>query len=205
MNDEILTAQNDLAFMRSLVDREGAPAQAGAGRVFLAAGLIYGLQCLAQWAGLAGYVPAPLVLNVWVGGLPTLLLLVVIAWMTVKNRGLPQSTVQRALNAVFSAMGMANVAVLALFAVQALKRHDWTIWEMYGCVVFAFQGAGWLAAFALRKRLWLLVVALGWLAVSVAMSVLLGTTTYVLVAALALLVLMALPGLAMVAAARRQA
>ena len=80
-----------------------------------------------------------------------------------------------------------------------------SIWEMYACVVFAFQGAAWLATFALRKRAWHLAVALGWFATAVGLSLLLGTVDYILVAGLALILLMALPGLIMLSTARRAA
>ncbi len=205
MNETSASAQEDLAFMRALVERDGRPAQAAAGRVFVVAGLLYGAQCLAQWAGVAGLVAPALVLNLWVGLGPTVLCVAMIAWMAVRNRGVHQTTVQRALNAVFSAMGVANLAMVAVFGILALRRHDWTIWEIYACVVFAFQGAAWLATFALRKRVWTLAVALGWFAAAVALSLLLGTATYVLVAGLALILLMAAPGYAMMRLAAREA
>ncbi|HEY3812251.1 MAG TPA: hypothetical protein VGL66_03425 [Caulobacteraceae bacterium] len=205
MTHDVANAREDLAFMRSLVEPDGRRAQAGAGRVFMAAGLIYGAQCLAQWAGFAGLVPAPLVLNLWVGLGPTVLCAAVILLMAVINRGVKQTSTQRALNAVFTSMGFANLSMVAVFAIVALQRHDWTIWELYACVVFAFQGAAWLASFALSKRMWRLAVALGWFATAVALSLLLGTADYILVAGLGLILFMALPGWAMVAAARREA
>jgi hypothetical protein len=53
--------------------------------------------------------------------------------------------------------------------------------------------------------MWRLAVALGWFATAVALSLLLGTADYILVAGLGLILFMALPGWAMVAAARREA
>jgi hypothetical protein len=191
--------------MRSLVERDGRPAQASMARILIVAGLIYGVQCLAQWAGIVGLVPAPLVLNLWVGVGPTVLCVAVTAAMTIRNRGASQTSIQRALNAVFSSIGMANVSMVAVFGLVAFKRHDWTIWELYACVVFAFQGAAWLAAFALQKRVWMLGVALGWFASAVALSLLLGTATYILVAGLALLLFLAAPGWVMLRAAKREA
>ena len=56
-------------------------------------------------------------------------------------------------------MGFANLSMVAVFAIVATQRHDWTIWEMYACVVFAFQGAAWFVALRLRKRqTWLVLV-----------------------------------------------
>jgi hypothetical protein len=55
----------------------------------------------------------------------------------------------------------------------------------------------------LRRRAWLLAVALGWFASAILLGFLIGTTTFVLVAALALLGLMALPGLVMMRLAQR--
>jgi hypothetical protein len=205
MTNDSASAREDLAFMRALVETDGRRAQAMAGQIFIVAGLIYGAQCLAQWAGVVGLITAPLVLNLWVGLGPTVLCVAVIVAMTIKNRGVSQTSTQRALNAVFTSMGFANLSMVAVFGIVATRRHDWTIWEMYACVVFAFQGAAWLVSFSLRKRFWHLAVALAWFATAVALSLVLGTTTYVLIAALALIFLMALPGYAMLRAARREA
>ncbi len=205
MTQDVANAHEDLAFMRALVEPDGRRAQTAAGRIFLAAGLIYGAQCLAQWAGIAGYVPAPLVLNLWVGVGPTVLCVAVIVVMSVMNRGLGQTSTQRALNAVFTSMGFANLSMVAVFGIVATQRRDWTIWEMYACVVFAFQGAAWLVSFALSKRVWRLGVALCWFSTAVALSLLLGTATYILVAGAALILFMALPGWVMLSMARREA
>ena len=205
MTQDAANAHEDLAFMRSLVETDGRRAQATAGRIFVVAGLIYGAQCLAQWAGLAGYVPAALVLNLWVGVGPTVLCVAAIVALSLLNRGMKQTSTQRALNAVFTSMGVANLSMVAVFGLVATQRHDWTVSELYACVVFAFQGAAWLVSFALSKRAWRLVVALGWFATAVALSLILGTADYILVAGLALIFFMAVPGWAMLSSAKREA
>ena len=205
MTQDSASAREDLAFMRTLVEADGGRAQASMGLIFVIAGLIYGAQCLAQWAGLVGFVPAPLVLNLWVGLGPTVLCVAVIIAVSIRNGKIAQTSTQRALNALFTSMGIANLPMVAVFGLVATQRHDWTIWELYACVVFAFQGAAWLVTFALRKRLWTLVVALGWFATAIALSLELGTTDYILIAGFALILFMAAPGLILMSTARREA
>ena len=77
------------------------------------------------------------------------------------------------------------------------------IWELYACIVFALQGAGWLVAYTLRRRIWLLGVALGWFASAIVTAFLIGTETFVLACALSLLLFMALPGYVMMQLAKR--
>jgi hypothetical protein len=56
----------------------------------------------------------------------------------------------------------------------------------------------------LRKHMWLLAVALGWYATAIWLGFVIGTPMYVLVLGVALILLMALPGFALVRLAKRQ-
>ena len=53
--NETRQAQADLAFMKALVE-EGGRSQMASGASFLAAGLLYGLQCIVQWAQAVGII-----------------------------------------------------------------------------------------------------------------------------------------------------
>ena len=87
--------------------------------------------------------------------------------------------------------------MLCVFATVALREKSLTIWLLYPCAVFALQGAAWMVAWRLRRRLWLGVVALGWLLSAVALSSTIGSPLYPMVAGVALVLFMAVPGAVM--------
>ncbi len=203
MSGDSQSVHDDLAFMRSVVEAGNSRTAMAGGFIFFAGGLIYGLQCLVQWLGLIGILPLSQTGWLVTGLGPTAIFLIVLGWFVWRTRGMIQPRVQRAINAAFAAAGTTNVAILIVVGTLAARKDSGEIWELYPCVVFALQGAAWLVAFMLRRRTWLLAVALGWFASAILLGFLIGTTTFVLVAALALLGLMALPGLVMMRLAQR--
>jgi hypothetical protein len=206
MSVKAQAVQDDLAYMRTLVEQGGRPRMAGA-LIYMAAGLIYGVQTLAHWAQAAGLIQmsaqATLALIVGASALFVLVMSVLIA--RDKTKGVGAATGSRALNAAFAGAGLANIALLVIFGVNAWRRQDYLIWELYPCVVFALQGAAWHVAFMLRRKAWMMAVSLGCLATSALMGVLLGTATFVLVTALACFAWLAVPGAIMARDARREA
>jgi hypothetical protein len=134
---------------------------------------------------------------------PTAILLAVLTWILWGARGLIEPRTQRFVNAIFSAAGSTNLAILIVIGSFAVRQNNGLIWELYGCIVFALQGAGWLVAYTLRRRIWLLAVALGWFGSAILAGFLIGTETFVLICALALLLFMALPGYVMMQLAKR--
>lgn len=195
MTDPVQSATEDLAYLRAIVD--GGGVQKSGGALFIAAGVIYGLQVLGHWAQGSG------LLNLGpLGGLallvgPTVVFLVVMSWILARNRGKTAGSTAKAFNAAFSAIGLTNLVLVMIFGPAAYAQHDWKVWMFYGAVAYALQGTGWLIAFNLRREAWMGLTALGWFAAAVAMGLFIGTATYALIAALALLVLMVGPGLIM--------
>src|SRR5438105_2964256 len=203
MSGDSQSMHDDLAFMRSVVEAGNSRTAMAGGFMFFAGGLIYGLQCLVEWLGLIGTLP--LSQTGWlVAGLgPTVVFLIVLGWFVRRTRGMLQPRAQRAINAAFAAAGTTNLAILIIIGTLAARKDSGEIWELYPCVVFALQGAAWLVAYMLSRHAWLLAVALGWFASAILLGFLIGTTTFVLVAALVLFGFMALPGLVMMRLAQR--
>ena len=85
MNAEIQTAHDDLAFMRALVDA-GENAQAPFGEGYLAAGLVYGAQMLAQAAQAAGWLSMRPLAGIALGLGPTVVFLIVLVWILRRHR-----------------------------------------------------------------------------------------------------------------------
>ena len=106
--------------------------------------------------------------------------------------------VARALTAAFAAAGTATLSMLCVFASVAIREKSLTIWLLYPCAVFALQGAAWMVAWMLRttgvarrRRRWvgsLSAVVLAWT---------IGTPLYPMIAGVALVLFMAVPGAVM--------
>ncbi len=204
MTDPIKTAQDDLAFMRSLVEHGGRAGTSG-GSVFLAAGLLYGLQCLFHWGQMRGWIDAPDLVNLLFSAGPTAAFLVILCVVLWRDRKRTETGSQsRAVQGMFAGIGLANLVMVAVFAVNAARQQDFQIWLFYPAVIFALQGAAWFAVWQVRRRGWLGAVALGWLAASLALGLSIDALErYILIAALSLLLLMALPGAVMMRLARQ--
>lgn len=198
--------EDDLAFMRSIVQGDGRPSMTLA-ICYLAGGLLYGVQCLYHVGQVIGVVRWPDWANLaFVVGI-TVAFLCVLTWAILKDRkdGMTNrgTLASRTLNAAFSSAGMANAAVVIIFAVGAVRDQDFAIWLYYAAIVFALQAAAWLMAWTLRKKLWMLITALGGWATAVALGLLVrDPVLYLYVCTVALFLFFALPGWIMFRAAR---
>lgn len=198
--------EDDLAFMKGLADGEaGRGQQALFGKLYFAAGLIYGLQVVVQWADMTGAIDLPFA-NPLVA-LPTnVVFLSYLGWEIWKNRRLGGGTMtSRGINAAFAAVGAANIAVLIILLIGAWRLQEPLVGVLIPCVIFALQGAAWFVAYLLRKRLWLLGVAAGWMGTAIAMAWYVGTMTVVALIGVGILLWMAIPGFVMMRLARRAA
>ncbi|WP_184718250.1 hypothetical protein [Caulobacter sp.] len=207
MNDKLKTAQDDLAFLRGLAEGGGHRGGLGApgGALYGAAGVLYGLQTLIYFGQVRGMVSLGGLGNVVLAWAPTMVFLVLMTIVIVLDRKNPQRGVtNRAINAAFSAVGVANLALIIVFASAAARHKDFHYWLFHPAVVFVLQGAVWMVVYMLRKRLWMLAVALGWLVCGVAMGVLIEQAgPYLLIATIGLFGFMAIPGFHMMRQALR--
>lgn len=198
------TARDDLAYLKGLVDGQGARTRVS-GLLFIAGGLIYAAQCLGHWADWVGIVsikgPAGLLLAFG----PTVVFLGILGWVMWNDRHKPKGGMAvRAINTVFAATGSTNFVMIVVFATVSIRQQNFLIWFLYPCTVCALQGAAWLAAGSLSKRPWQIAVAIGWFAVTIGMAFTLGQPTYLLLISAGLLFLMALPGLILVRQAAKE-
>jgi hypothetical protein len=208
MSLETPSAQDDLAFMRALVDSAGGsglPVAFGEG--YFAAGLIYGLQTLSAFVQMATHVPYFSSLSLVFGVGPTVIFSVVIAWIIWRHRGEGGGGVTaRAVGTTFGCLGLANFALICVIGSVAYRQHSLIIWWIYPCVVLVTQGAAWLVSSSLRRSRWQAVVALGWFAGAIAAAQVLDRPMwFVFVLTLCLFGLMAIPGYVMMRQARKAA
>ncbi len=198
--------EDDLAFMRSIVEGQGRPPMTLA-VCYLAGGLLYGIQCLFHLGQAFGLIRWPDLANLIVVVGITVAFLAVLTWAILRdrkagsaNRG-PFAT--RMLSAAFNATGMANAAVIIVFAVGAIRDKDFSVWLYYAAIVFALQAAAWYVAWMLKKKGWMLATSLGGWVTAVALGVLVREPlAYLCVCTVALFLLFALPGWALFRDAR---
>jgi hypothetical protein len=208
MNDKIKSVQDDLAFLRTVAEgRGGAGLGVAGGALYAGAGLIYGVQCLGHFGQAVGLIRLPPLGNLLLAWVPTLIFLVLMTVVIVIDRKRPTGGVaNRAVNAAFSGTGIANLALIVIFASAAARHRDFHYWLFQPAVVFVLQGAVWYVVFVLRKRMWMALVAMGWLASGLAMGLLIERPVlYLLVAGLGLFAWMGVPGYVMMRQAMRQA
>ena len=195
MTDPSQSARDDLAFVRALVS-EGGKVQASAGEALLAGGLCYGLQCLAQWALMVSGWPAPPIVHLTAGFLPTVIFIALIIWIVRRNgAAAPQGMAMRAFNAGFGSTGLATLTTAAIFGYLAWRRQDLGVWLFHPLMVAVLQGAAWYIAFAILRRGWLALVSAGWFVTAFLGALVLDRLDLFLpLVGVALLLLMALPG-----------
>ena len=205
MNPDLDAARDDLAFMRALV-QSGDDGQKQFGETYFAAGLIYGGQMLMHAAQARGWLPSANLPALAIGLGPTLVFLVVMGFILARHRRIrPGGTVGRAIGSAFGAAGMSNLALIAVIGAVAWREHSVTTWLIYPCAVFVLQGAAWLVAALMRRRLWMGLVAFGWFAAAVAMAVNVQSPDYyILFAGLGMLACMLVPGAVMIRLSSRK-
>jgi hypothetical protein len=197
------SARDDLAFLRTLVEA-GDTYYRPFGEAYFAAGLIYGAQMLMHAGQALGLLPVSSPWGLLIGIGPTVVFIPVIVWINWRHRKIRPNPVGRAVSIVFAAVGMANLALVAVVGSVAWREHSITTWLIYPCAVFVLQGAAWLVAWALRRRAWLGLVALGWFVTAVGMAVAVQSFGYyILFGGLGIWICMALPGWLMIRLARK--
>jgi hypothetical protein len=193
------SARDDLAFLRALV-QPGDILQRGLGESYLAGGLCYGVQTLASAAQALGLIPTTPAVSLTVGLVPTVVFVVLLIAIIRRARAKPPTgAVRKAIGAVFTCIGISNLALIAVIGLVALGQHSATIWRIYPCAVFVLQGAAWLVAYSLGRRRWHGAIGLGWFAAALVMAWFIQSTTgFLLVTGAGLILLMVIPGWAMI-------
>ena len=195
---DVQNARDDLAFLRGLVGDDGRQMRSFA-EAYFAAGLIYGVQMLLHGANALGWITGGTTFGLVVGLGPSVLFAPVLIWIILRNRkNAVYGTVNRAVSGLFGVVGIANLVLAAVIGTVAWREASVTTWLIYPCAVFVLQGAAWFFAFMMRRKAWLMLVALGWFVCAVAMALTITTPGWFIVfAGLGLWLLMALPGFAM--------
>jgi hypothetical protein len=193
------SAEDDLAFLRSIVEA-GDDGMRQFGEGYLLAGLCYGIQMLLHGTQLLGWAPGdgPIGLAISLG--PTVVFAGLMTWQTRKHRHRRVGSVAgRAIGAVFTGIGLANLILIAIIGLVAWRQQSIDVWLIYPCTVMVLQGAAWMVVWAMKRERLPAIVSLGWFAVSLAMAVSIGhPAAFVITTGLGLLLFMVIPGWIMV-------
>ncbi len=202
MNED--SARADLAYMRALVSTSES-GQKTFGELYTAGGLCYGVQMLlhgGQFLGLLSTDSGPSML---IGFGPTVVFLGLLTWILTHAKPQAPTGVNRAVGAVFSSVGLANLLMVLIIGSVAWRLRSITVWLIYPCLVMVMQGMAWRVAYALRRRAWMMVVALGWWLTGIGMGLtILNLGLYITVAGAGMIAFMLVPGLAMLRQARQE-
>jgi hypothetical protein len=199
MTDTRSSAEADLAFMRSILQGDGRPKLTMA-VCYLAGGVLYGVQCLFHLGQATGLIRWPDLLNLgFVTGI-SVAFLVILTWAIRRDRkngddGTKGPMAGRAWQAALTSTGMANLAVILIFAVGAWRDRDFAVWLYYPAMVFLLQAAAWFVAWSLKKKVWMLATAVGGWLTAVALGLLVRDgIAYLMVCTAATFLLFGAPG-----------
>jgi hypothetical protein len=198
------TAEADLAYLRAIVDG-GPGGHMTMGVCYFASGLLYGVQCLFHIGQIHGWVRWPDLATLAFVVAVTVAVIGVLIWASLEDRKHPRGpAATRAMNAAFSGTGLANVAVILIFAIGSNRDQDFGVWLYYPAVVFAFQAGAWMVAWTFKRKGWMAFCAGGaWIAAVALGLTVRQPTLYLYVCTAALFGLFALPGWIMIRDARR--
>jgi hypothetical protein len=201
MINDMQMLKDDIAFMRALTE-ESSHSMAREGAILAAVGIIFGLTALQYWLLRMGVFTVPRVWQPWLwldGVAAYLVTLTFILRRFPKRPGVGP----RAMEAAWAGVGIGiTVACIGLAASSWRLQLPELTSGTFPIVLFTLYGTAWGVAFAVKRRLWFALVAIGCSASAVACGFLIGTNEQWLLLSLGLFTLVAVPGFVILQQAR---
>ena len=206
MTEKIEDRAADIAWMRRLAE-EGSTAPMRGGSILMAGGLLYAAASLFHWALLTGAVPMS-VDSTWIGWLGATVIFWGVLALVIPRLKRSEGTythANRASGIAWSGMGWGIFAMFLTITVLGLRLGETVLEGMYVLIpsmIMIFYGVGWAvhATMQRSRRLWML--SLGSFAAAPLLALFAGSAEQYLAYAVALFLLMALPGFLLMRAAR---
>ncbi len=203
------SVQDDLAFLRGLVDEDWRPGLWGFGAFYLAIGLVLIVHMaisglLAGLQELIGYIVLYALFGVAtfaIGARSRRLFGTRFSAHDVKGGGVKGRAGASALGAAF----LAHLALLIAFAIAAVRNDAPILMELSPLALFVLQGVAWIVVHAMRRARWQILEAWAWLLAAVGCAPFVGTPWLGVAIAVVAFALMVVPGLYMMRAARAPA
>ena len=204
MTDDLDTRPSDIAWIRSLAE-EGSKAPLGGGRILMAAGVIYGLASLTQWAAVTGLAPFSVRQSnwIWLAATAVFLLLTLLDKIFLCPSSGVKTAANRAAQAAWACVGTGIFAIIASMSVVAWKvgPTGGVLLALLPSLIIVFYGLGWGVSAAMVRSARLMGLAIASFVSAVVLAAMTGSDAQFLVYALALFLLMALPGFLLMRAA----
>lgn len=199
MTEEMKAIRDDIAFMRALAE-EGRQAPLLGGGILVAAGLIFGLASLLQWAimvdvlRLSGW--ASLIIWLTSGAIFG----VAATYIIRRANGRPgaQAVVNRATGSAWSAVGFTIFVIWLALAVIGYRTRDAAVMNIFPLIILALYGAAWSIAASMTRKGWMRLTSLGCFAGAVGLGFLADSPHMLLAYAACLGAFAILPGLALI-------
>ena len=197
-DDHSKSIHDDIAYMRGLAD-EGRHAPLLSGPVMVAAGVIFGLASLGQWAIVTEVLVVDPMAQLWLwlaaGGAFAVALTLLIRRQQAKPGF--YSPGNKAVGAAWTAVGFGIFAMWVAFMAVGFSSGDWTLMRAMPIVVFAAYGSAWMVAGEMSDAGWMKGVALLAYGGAVLLGVFADSTWGYLVFAGLMVFVALLPGLAL--------
>jgi hypothetical protein len=199
MSDQSL--HSDLAFMRAVADDRG-PMPRTIGEHMLVPGLVFGANFALIWAAQAGLFTAPGWFNglAWAPGAVIYLLCWPVLWKRAQGSAIGPAA--RAFAAVWCAVAVMTLAFVG-FMVVASYANQKPYFETWPASAFILYGGAWAALAVVRRSWGWAAVAAGSFATAIAAAAVLLHPAAYLIMAIGLVLVVALPGLAIIRRAAR--
>jgi hypothetical protein len=199
MSEDIRRIRDDISFIRTIMEDDGSVLRAS-GVGLLVAGTVFGLAALRSFALASGWLHWPQALQPFLAwDAPAAFFLVLLPVLATMSRGRSAqaaalSSTSRAVWASWAAVGIGYAVAAVSLSLAGSHAAE--------SVLFAFWGCGWFIAAAAYRRARFALVALGCYLVALGTGLLSGGPYEALLMAVALWVLVALPGLMVLKQAR---
>jgi hypothetical protein len=196
MTHDVQAIRDDLAFMRALA-QEGRRAPLLIGHNLLVGGIVYGTASLFAGAVAARLVALPWWMEgaVWLAVTP-----IYVGYCYVRRTqwrvAQPGATAvtNRAVHAAWRGIGYALLSLMAAAFLASYHMKSAAPFVLFPSIVMALYGLGWMVAAAMSETKWLRAVSAASFVAAVAIAFAGQTLAIYLVTAVALYLLMALPG-----------
>ena len=210
MTSDTQSARDDLAFLRGLVDEDWRPGVWAFGAIYVSIGVALVAHVLISWAAAEGYLPlrgAALMTTyvvlytvagfvwTWIGGH--------VRRESQRSGAQAASVKGRAGGAVLVSAFLGHLVMLAVLVIVAVRQQNGVFLELAPLVLFTLQSVVWFVVHAMRRQRWQGVVGWGWLLAVLALAPFVGTSAFGLGIAATAVVLMIVPGVCMMRAARK--
>ena len=190
--------RDDISFMRQLAEH-GRRGPIVGGAFLAAAGVVFGITCLLQWAAMTGRLAISDREMGWIWPAAYVVFAVIwfALWFGLRSRR--RAATASSSNAVFGIAWIANaVGILMAYATTAIAAsitHSQELFYAFIPMIFIFYGISWGLSALMAHRPWMYLAAGGSFAFALGVAALTNNPAELAVTGVALVILLTLPGL----------